>query len=98
MAGTGLRLVVVVAAFFVGALFAVGSLIAALFEVQGFGSSSAQPRPWYLASLAAALLVSVGAPFVVWRLVVPGLGARTWLLAVAALVVAVLLFGLTLRA
>ena len=98
IAGAGLRLVVVAAAFFLGALFAIGSLVATLFEVQGFGSRSGEARPWYLASLALGLLASVGAPFVVWRLLLPGLGARTWVLAAAAVAVAFMLFGLTLAA
>ena len=92
----GVRAAAVVAAFFLGALFAIGSLLAALFEVQGFGSTGDQPRALYLASLGLALLVSVAGPFVVLRVVLPGSEARAWLLAVPALAVAFMLFGLTL--
>lgn len=50
-------------------LFGFGCLLAALFEIQGFGSPRDQgPRPLYLASLAAGLLACVVAPAVVGRL------------------------------
>ena len=97
-AATGVRAALVATAFFLGGLFAIGSLVAVRFEVQGFGSARGQPRPLYLASLALALVASVGAPFLVLRLLLPGAGSRAWLLVVPALAVAFVLFGLTLTA
>ena len=47
-------------------LFAVGSVLAAVFELQGFGSPRDEgPRPLYLASLAVGFFLCVAAPFLV---------------------------------
>lgn len=90
------RAVAVIAAFFLGATFAVGSLLAAFLEADGFGAPGDDPRPVYLALLAAALVVSVVTPFVVLRYVYPAHGPKAWVGAAIAVVVAVALFGVSL--
>lgn len=50
-------------------LFGFGCVLAALFEMQGFGSPRDQgPRPLYLAALAVGFTMCVAAPVVVRRL------------------------------
>ena len=62
------RVLVVAAAVGLGALFAVGSLIAILFELQGFGRErDTDPRLAYLALLGLAFAVCVAAPLLIWR-------------------------------
>ena len=51
-----------------GALAGVGCLLAALFEVQGFGGPRDQgPRTGYLVELAVAFVASVLIPVFLWR-------------------------------
>jgi hypothetical protein len=91
------RAVVAVAAAF-GALFALGSVIAVLFELQGFGDRGGNPSTSYLALLALGFAASVGIPLLLWRALIPG--ASTWgLIAGTALaaVGAFLILGLSLR-
>ncbi|MDP8969254.1 MAG: hypothetical protein M3N52_01850 [Actinomycetota bacterium] len=92
-----MRAAALAAAFFFGTLCAVGSVLAALFEAQGFGAPRSGPRPWYLASLLVALLASVVTPFVLLRVLVPRSGARALWYALPAAVVALVLFGLAVR-
>jgi ABC-type sugar transport system permease subunit len=81
-----------------GALFAIGSVLAAMFEVQGFGRPPSDPRPLYLASLALAFFASIAVPVLLARWLLPQRGGPvgTVLLAVGA-VGAVALLGLSLR-
>lgn len=94
----GARGVVVGVVFFLGALFAIGAVLAARFEIQGFPPQPGQPRAWYLAALAAGLLASVTAPFVVSRLLLPEIGRRIWWPAAAAVAAAFAVFGLAIVA
>lgn len=90
----GARALSLAIAFFLGALFAVGSIVAAMLEVDGFTSAARDgPRPWYLGALALGLVVSVVRPFVVARVLYPETLRWTLPVAVAALVVAVVGFG-----
>jgi hypothetical protein len=57
-----------------GALFAVGSIVAVLFEVQGFGRGDSEPRTWYIVALAVGFVACVAAPVAVLRVLFP---ART---------------------
>ena len=69
---TALRGAVVAIAAALGALFAVGCVIAALFEAQGFGRPrDTDPRTGYLLLLAAALVACVGVPYWLWRRLLP---------------------------
>lgn len=91
------RLLVVVTAFFFGMLFAVGSILAALFEMQGFtAADSGGPRPAYLAALALALVASVGVPFGITGFIFPQQRLLVILLGAVVLVLAVATFGLAL--
>lgn len=92
------RVIVVVIGFALGALFALGSLLAALFEAQHFGSRDNEIRPAYVAALAAGLLVSVVGPFILWRLLLPDARRSVFALGAISLVVAAALFGLALTA
>jgi len=57
------RLLAVLAASLLGALFAIGAIIAAMLESDGFTSASAGgPRTGYLALLAGGLVASVAVP------------------------------------
>lgn len=88
------RALSLVIAFFLGALFAVGSIGAAMLEVDGFTSAARDgPRPWYLGALALGLVVSVVGPFVFARVLYPETLRWTLPVAGAALVVAVVVFG-----
>ena len=49
-------------------LFGLGCILAALFEIQGFGGPpDGGPRPFYLAALALAFIVCIAAPWAVLR-------------------------------
>ena len=71
-----------------GALFAVGSVIAAMFELQGFGTD-ADPRTWYLLLVAGGFVVSVTVPIALWRVLLPR-SSPSWALAAIPAVAAVL--------
>jgi hypothetical protein len=94
----GLKGLVVVAAAALGALFAIGCLIAALFEVQGFGRPrDTDPRAGYLFLLALAFAACIAVPVWLWRWLLPE-SAPGWLLALAVSVVGVvLILGLSFR-
>lgn len=94
----GLKGLVVAVATALGALFAVGCVIAALFEVQGFGRPrDTDPRTGYLLLLALGFAACVAVPAFVWRLLLPG-SAPGWLLASVAAVAGVLLIlGISFR-
>ena len=81
--------VVVVGAL--GALFAFGSLIAALFELQGFGDRDGDPDSAYLVLQACALGLSLSVPLLAWRVLLP----RSFSLPVAGAVVGAGLLGAT---
>ena len=77
---TALRVAVVAVAGALGALFAMGCVLAALFEAQGFGSErDTDPSTGYLLLLAAAFVASVGVPFWLWRQLLPGSAPRALL-------------------
>lgn len=86
---TGARVAAVVVVGALGALFAFGSLIAALFELQGFGDRDGDPDTAYLALQASALALSVAVPLLAWRLLLP----RSFSLPVAAAAAGVALLG-----
>lgn len=68
-----MRALVVGAGVLLGALFAVGCLLAALFEAQGFGRErDTDPRTGYLLLLALGLAASVTLPWWLWRRLLPG--------------------------
>ena len=87
---TALRGAVVAVATALGALFAVGCVLAALFEAQGFGRPrDTDPRTGYLLLLAVALVGCVGVPYWLWRRLLPE-RAPSFVLAFAAAVVGVI--------
>ena len=68
-----MRFVLLTTAVALGVLFAVGSVLAALFELQGFGAPrDDEPRLGYLALLALAFIASVSLPMLLWRRLWPG--------------------------
>ena len=82
-AGRGARLTLVVVASAAGAIVAIGSAVAAMFERDGFGRPrDTEPRLWYLALLAVAVALAVGIPvaLVAWHT-----GRRTALVAAFAI-------------
>ena len=80
------RTTVVVAAGALGALFAVGCVVAALFELQGFGAPrDGDPRLGYLLALSAAFVASIAAPLTLWRILLPETSPRTAVIAAVAL-------------
>ena len=81
-----LRVLTVVVGVMLGAFCAVGVLLSALFERDGFGDRDGEPSTPYLLALAVGLLVSVGLPLVVWRVLLPSRFA--WPVALTATVVA----------
>ena len=94
---TALKGLIVVTAVALGALFAFGSVLAALFEVQGFGSRSGDPRLGYLFLLALGFVGCVVIPWLLWRQLLPE-SAPGWVLAfVASVLGVVLIFGMSFR-
>ena len=85
-----LKVVAVGVAVALGALAGVGCLLAALFEVQGFGGPRDQgPRAGYLVELAVMFVAAVLIPVLLWRRLLgsgPGL-IVAGLVAVAGVVV-----------
>jgi hypothetical protein len=68
----------VVVAAGLGTLFAIGSLLAALFERAGFGSPrDSEPRVAYLGLLAIGFVASVATPIVLSWLVFPTVRSRS---------------------
>lgn len=93
---TALKGLIVVAAVALGALFAFGSVVAAIFEVRGFGRDG-DPRLGYLFLLALGFVGSVGIPWFLWRVLLPH-SAPGWIVAfVTSLVGVVLIFGMSFR-
>jgi hypothetical protein len=94
---TALKGLVVVVAVALGALFAFGCVVAALFEVQGFGRRSGEPRAGYLLLLALSFLASIGIPWLLWRQLLPH-SAPSWIVAlITSAAGVVLIFGMSLR-
>ena len=80
---TGLRGLVVAVAAALGGLLALGSVLAALFEVQGFGRPrDADPRIGYLFLLALGLAACIAVPVALWRALLLG-SAPAWPVALA---------------
>ena len=77
----------VVVALALGVLCAVGVLVAALFERDGFGDRDGESSTAYLLALAVGLVASVGLPLVLWRMLLPS--RFSWPAALTATIVAV---------
>jgi hypothetical protein len=87
----GLKGLVVAAAVVAGALAAVGLVIEALFEADGFGRErDTEPRTGYLLLLAVGLVACVVVPAALWRALLPR-SAPAWPVAFGLAVVGVLL-------
>lgn len=94
---TALKGVVVAAATALGVLFAIGFLLDALFEVQGFGDRDSTPSNAVLARDAVAVVACVLIPVFLWRRLFPGSGPA-WAIALAIAAGGVLLIlGLSLK-
>jgi hypothetical protein len=87
-----LKSVAVGAAFALGTLAAFGCLLAALFELDGFGGPRDQgPRSGYLIQLAVGFVASVLIPVLLWRRLLGGGPGWTVAGAVAAVGVVIIL-------
>jgi hypothetical protein len=94
---TALKGVVVAAATAFGALFGIGFLIAALFEVQGFGDRDSTPSTAKLVEYGVGFAACVLIPVFLWRRLLPGSGPA-WAIALALAAGGVLLIlGLSLK-
>jgi hypothetical protein len=95
---TAVKGLVVAVASALGALFAIGCLLAALFEVQGFGRPrDTDPRAGYLFLLALGLAACVVVPVALWRRLLPD-SAPAWPVAFGIAVVGwVIILGLSMR-
>ena len=92
-----LKTVAVPASVALGALFAVGCALAALFEWQGFGGPrDTDPRTGYLLLLALGFVASVVVPAFVWRRLLPESAPALILAFIAAFVGAILVLGISL--
>jgi len=94
---TAAKGVVVAVAVALGALFAVGSLLAALFEAQGFGDRDSDPRTWYLVAMGVAFVACIAVPVALWRLLLPRSAPALPLAAVVAAAGVVLILGISIR-
>ena len=93
---TTARLAIVVTLGAVGALAAVGCVLAGLFELQGFGGPrDSDPRALYLCGLAILLTASLGVPLLAWRALLPKSPPAWLLVAVPVSAVVLLLLGLS---
>jgi hypothetical protein len=93
-----IRRAAVAVAALLGALFAVGSLISILFELQGFGDRDGTPNVLYVLGLAAAFAVCVAVPLLLWRALLPSAPGRLLAATAVGAVAAVLLvLGVSLR-
>ena len=81
------RALTVVVGLALGAFCAVGVLVAALFERDGFGDRDGEPSTPYLLALAIGLVASVGLPLMLWRMLWPS--RFSWPAALVATLVAV---------
>ena len=80
------RALTVILGLALGALCAVGVLVAVLFERDGFGDRDGEPSTAYLLALAVGLVASVGLPLVLWRMLLPN--RFSWPAVLTAVVVA----------
>ena len=94
---TAAKGVVVAAAVSLGALFALGSVLSALFEAQGFGDRDSDPRTWYLIAMGAAFVACIALPVAVWRLLLPRSAPAFPLAAVVAAAGVVLILVISVR-
>jgi hypothetical protein len=86
------------AAAALGALFGIGFLLTALFELQGFGDRDSTPSGRRLVECAVGFVACILTPAILWRRLVPG-NARAWPVALGVATAGVLLIaGLSLRA
>ena len=81
------RMLIVGLGMALGALFAVGCLIAALFERDGFGDRDGEASAGYLLALALGVAASLGLPLALWRALLPS--RFSWPLAIGVSAVAV---------
>lgn len=85
------RLIVVVAAAALGALFAAGCGLAAVFELQGFGGPrDSDPRPLYIATMALGVVACVLVPLVLWRVLLPDTAPAAKVIVIVVAVLAAL--------
>src|SRR5688500_7996685 len=94
---TALKSLVVLFAAGLGALLAVGCVVAVLFEVQGFGRGDSDPRAWYIVALTLGFIACAAAPVGVVRVVFPGRTSATAVAVAAIVAVAgmLLMLGIT---
>lgn len=92
---TTVRVAIVGIAASLGALFAVGSIVAALLERDGFTSDAADgARSWYLGLLALGLVASIAVPAAIAAWAFPDDRRAAFAVGAVALVAALILFGL----
>lgn len=85
---------VVLIAAFIGVLSAIGCVMAALFERDGFGRPrDSQPRTWYVALMAVGLVLSIVAPIGIAAWAFPARRRMVRAAAVVAVLGAVVFFG-----
>ena len=79
------KVIVVFAAAALGALLAAGCGLAALFELQGFGTPrDSEPRALYIAALTLAAVACVLVPLGLWRVLLPDTAPATKVLVIVA--------------
>ena len=92
-----LRALAVAVAAALGVLFAVGCVLAALFEAQGFGAErDTDPRAGYLLLLAVAVVACLAVPLWLWRRLLPASAPHSALVLGAAAVGVIAILGLGL--
>ena len=65
------KALIIVVGLALGALCALGVILAALVERDGFGDPNGEPSTPYLLVLAVGLVASVGLPLGLWRVLFP---------------------------
>ena len=92
------RLLLVLVASLLGAVFAIGAIIAAMLESDGFTTAAASgPRSGYLILLAGGLFASVGVPSALAGWAYPERRSPILIVAAVALAVGLVLFAVAVR-
>jgi hypothetical protein len=91
-----IKYVVVYGSFFLGVLFAFGSLLAARFAIDGFGTLPIEPLGLYLSLLALGFIACLTVPFILYHFLIGKLDLKIWFMVVVFTILITALLGFSL--